>query len=223
MQDPVAVLYEDQVAAGAALSERLDSFRGTDAIVIGVSGAGVLCAVEVAHRLGLAFDVVAVAPVTWRSDREARIGTVSEGGVRIVHDEWVHAHKLNAHDLDDDFGVAERSLESRVVAAVGHREPLALAGRTALVIDHGVRSGESAVAALRSVRSRGPVRIVFATPVMSTFGQTIIQPEADEVVALHTVTERRSPRSWFRDTSPITAERIRAAVAERGQGEPSAR
>ena len=149
MQDPEAVLYEDQFAAGAALSERLEHFRGTDAVVIGVSGAGVLCAVEVAHRLDLAFDVVATAPVTWRSDREARIGTVAEGGVRIMHDEWVHAHKFTEHDLDDDFGVAERSLESRVLAAVGHREPLALAGRTAIVIDHGVRSGESALAALR--------------------------------------------------------------------------
>ena len=223
MQDSTAALYDDHATAGAALGERLESFRGTDAVVIGVSGAGVLCAVEVAHRLGLAFDVVAVAPVMWRSDRESRIGTVAEGGVRIMHDEWVHAHKFSEHELDDDFGVAERSLESRVVAAVGHREPVPLHGRVAIVIDHGVRSGESAVAALRSVRGRAPARLVFATPVLSTFGERSIRAEADEVIALHTVAERRSPRSWFRDASPITAERIRSAVAERGGDTPPAR
>ena len=143
-------LFADRAAAGRELAESLTGWRGTDAVVFGIPRGGVVTAAAVADALGLPRDVVVVR----------KLGA---DGVRLVEPRAVRWAGMSAADVDE-VEAAEREELARRAAAFGSGET-DLTGRAAIVVDDGVATGSSAIAACRALRSRQPSRIVLAVPV----------------------------------------------------------
>ena len=178
-------MWRDRVEAGRELGAELER-RGyaerADVIVLGVPRGGVEVARQVADRLGAPLDVVVVRKIGAPGYPEFAAGAVDLDGV-------VHANP--------EAGVSRSWLEAAAVAehaeAVrradlyrGGRGPLEVAGRTAIVVDDGIATGLTAVAALRWLAGRGAARTVIAAPVMAPDSARKLSADADEVVALST-------------------------------------
>jgi putative phosphoribosyl transferase len=180
-------LFADRRAAGRELAGALKGWRGTDAVVLGIPRGGVVPAAEVAKALSLPLDVVVVRKLGATGHEEFAVGAIADG-VRLVEPSAVRWAGMSPRDVDE-VETAERDELARRSEAFGAAWS-DLAGRTAIVVDDGVATGSSAVAACRAVRSRTPSRIVLAVPVAPERWDPP-QDAVDEFVCPH-----REPDFW---------------------------
>lgn len=155
-------LFADRAAAGRELAESLTGWRGTDAVVLGIPRGGVVTAAAVADVLELPLDVVVVRKLGAAGHEEFAVGAIAEG-VRLVEPSAVRWAGMSARDVDEVEAVERDELARRSAAFGSGRTDLA--GRPVIVVDDGVATGSSAVAACRALRTRDPARIVLAVPV----------------------------------------------------------
>lgn len=155
-------LFADRADAGRRLAEVLERWRGQDVVVCGIPRGGVVVAAEVARALACPLDVAVVRKLGAPTNQEFAVGAIADG-VRVVSPGAVQRAGVTPEQLNfvEDM---ERVELRRRIARFG--EPLLdVIGRTAIVVDDGVATGATAVAACRSVRSRGASHVVLATPV----------------------------------------------------------
>jgi putative phosphoribosyl transferase len=194
-----APLFADRGDAGTALATELEGERGPDLIVLGLARGGVEVAAEVARLLGAPLDVVAVRKVGHPLQPEYGIGAVTPGdGVyvrgpdELTEEELaaaVEASKANASLLD-----------ARLHAVHG---PLDLAGKTVLVVDDGLATGGTMIAALRWTRAARAERVVAALPVAAEDSLELVRAEADEVVCLYPLAEFLAVGLWYRSFDQV--------------------
>lgn len=155
-------LFSDRAAAGRELAESLTGWRGTDAVILGIPRGGVVTAAAVADVLELPLDVVVVRKLGAAGHEEFAVGAIADG-VRLVEPSAVRWAGMSARDVEE-VEAAERDELARRAAAFGSGT-IDVAGRPVIVVDDGIATGSSAVAACRALRARGPARIVLAVPV----------------------------------------------------------
>jgi predicted phosphoribosyltransferase len=155
-------LFADRRAAGRALAAELEDWRGTDAVVLGIPRGGVVVAAAVADALGLDLDAVVVRKLGAAGHEEFAVGAIADG-VRIVTPDALRWAGMSSQDLERVEAAERDELARRTDAYGPHSRELT--GRTAIVVDDGVATGASALAACRAVRARHPDRVVLAVPV----------------------------------------------------------
>lgn len=177
MNGPVgSAPYADRTEAGRILGAALESFREARPVVLGMARGGVPVAAEVARHLDAPLDVLVVRKVGAPGHPEFAIGALTTGILRI---DEVTVRRLGVTRAEVDAIVAEetRELARRQAAYRQGRAPIAVEGRTVIVVDDGLATGLSARVAVDAVRRLGPGRVVFAAPVCA--------PGAAERLGLH--------------------------------------
>ncbi|MGA7148126.1 MAG: phosphoribosyltransferase family protein [Microbacterium sp.] len=155
-------LFADRTAAGRELGSVLADRRGTDAIVFGIPRGGIVVAAEVARLLVLPLAAVVVRKLGMPSHEEFAVGAIADG-VRVMNEGSRGARHLSAAELQAVEDRERRELLRRTTRFGS--VPDDLSGITALVVDDGVATGATALAACRSLRSRACDAVVLAVPV----------------------------------------------------------
>lgn len=178
-----AARWADRAAAGRCLAEALAAYRGAHALVLAVPRGGAAVGRAVADALGAELDVVLARRLRAPVEREASVGTIDELG-------WSHvvafADRLGveAAYLEQERTSQLELLRHRRAAYTPARGALPVRGRTVILVDDGVLSGETLYAALEAVRARRPARLVCAVPVAAAAGLARLHGLADEMVCL---------------------------------------
>jgi putative phosphoribosyl transferase len=204
----VPVRFHDRQAAGRRLGERLASMRGPDVVVLGLPRGGVAVAAEVARALGAPLDVVVVRKVGVPGQPELAMGAVGEGGVLVVDERVVRLAHVAPEELERAAGRERAELESRVRRFRSSRPAVALAGRTAVLVDDGVATGSTARAACSVVRALGAARIVLAVPVCARPSSRMLASVADDLVCLQTPRDFAAVGQFYVDFSPTTDDEV---------------
>jgi putative phosphoribosyl transferase len=173
-------LFRDREAAGQVLADALASVTLYEPVVVGVARGGVAVAVEVARALGAPLTAVDVERVNVPG---RRLGAVTETGPACLRPVTDIPPAVVASALERARRAAEL-LETRL-----EHEQLPVAGRTAVVVDDGLITGLTLVAACRWARSEQAARVVAATPVGHVAGLERLRGDADEVVCPHQLEE----------------------------------
>ena len=176
--------FRDRIDAGRRLARRLEEFRGSDLVVLGLPRGGVPVAAEVARALGLPLDVVVVRKVGVPLRPELAMGAVGEGGVLVVDERVVRLSGVPPEDLAEAARRERSELERRVERFRGGRPAVPLAGRGAVLVDDGIATGSTARAACAVVRALGATRIVLATPVCPPESARRLAVDVDELICL---------------------------------------
>jgi predicted phosphoribosyltransferase len=166
-------------------------------VILGIARGGVLVAVQIARRLGLPMDVVVPRKIGAPGNPELGIGAVAPG-VRVLDARMIRRLDVAPAYLEREIAAQEREIERRSQAYRGGRPSVDLAGRTAIVVDDGVATGGTAVAALRWARAREAREVVLAVPVAPAQAVPMLVRECDRIVVLETPEPFVAVGEWYR-------------------------
>jgi putative phosphoribosyl transferase len=177
--------FTDRTAAGRELAAAVARLRlSRPLLVLALPRGGVPVAFEVARALNAPLDVLVVRKIGMPGQPEVAIGAIAAGGV-VVREP---GNVANMAGLDLHFGrIAQREraeLERRERAYRTDLPPLELHGQTAVLVDDGLATGATMLAAVRSARRAGAAAVIVAVPVASDEAVALVSAEADRVVAL---------------------------------------
>lgn len=176
------MVFRERRDAGRRLAEALAHVRDRRPLVLAVPRGGVVVGREVADYLAAPLEVVVPRKLRAPFNPELAIGAVAEGGAVFVDEDT--ARGVGGDYLETEIAAQRREIERRVQVYRGGRPLPNLAGHTAIVVDDGIATGATLVAALRAARALGPERLVAAVPVAPPEGVARLAREADEVVCL---------------------------------------
>jgi putative phosphoribosyl transferase len=209
-----AIVFADRRDAGRRLAALLEAKRAERPVVVGVARGGVPVAAEIARALDAPLDVAVVRKIGAPTNREFAIGALAEGGVHVLSARAVRALRLSEPALAALISRAERELAERLARYREARAPVELAGRTAILVDDGLATGRTALAAVRSLRRRGAARVILAAPVASPDAAAALREEIDELVCIEVPADLWAVGYWYRDFSPTTDAEVAALLAE---------
>ena len=215
---PSAVRFTDRHDAGRQLAALLEPFREERPVVVGIARGGVPVAAEVARALDAPLDIAVVRKIGAPQNPEYAIGALAEGGVHVLSTGTVRAVGLSEAELQALVARVEGELSERLRRYRGARTPIELTGRTVILVDDGLATGRSALAAMRSLRKRGASRVILAVPVAAPESVHALRDEADEVVCVEMPDDLWAIGFWYEDFRPTTDEEVAALLAEGAEG-----
>jgi putative phosphoribosyl transferase len=200
--------FRDRGDAGRALAARLGHLRAADPVVVGLPRGGVPVAAEVAGALGARLDIVLVRKIGAPDQEELAVGAIGEDGVTVRNDAVLRGLGLS---WDDVAGQVRRErAEVRRRAALLRQGPRPdLSDRTVILVDDGIATGATVVAALRVLRGLGTARVVLAVPVAPPESLVALAALADEIVCPSTPERFSSVGQWYDDFTQVPDARVR--------------
>jgi len=222
------MVFEDRRDAGRQLAVQLLSLAQEKPIILALPRGGVPVAVEVARALDAPLDVLTVRKLGAPQNPELGVGAVAEDGTAVLDAEMARRVGMTQAQLDRTLEREQRELHRRMERFRDGWAPLDVSGRTVVVVDDGLATGLTDLAAVRALRRRGAGRIIVAAPVGSREALAMLSEEADRVVLLSTPRALLGVGRWYRDFSPVSDEEVLALLSDAGApippavGEPSA-
>jgi erythromycin esterase-like protein/predicted phosphoribosyltransferase len=206
--------FRNRTEAGRLLAVRLREYAGRDdVIVLGLPRGGVPVAFEVARELDAPLDVYLVRKLGVPGHEELAFGAIATGGVRVLNKELIERLGLPTEWIEAIDAKERRELERRERAYRGERAPPDLAGRTVILVDDGLATGSTMLAALEAVRLDEPAKVVAAVPVAAPDVCEALRGVADEVVCAVTPQQFRAVGLWYEDFSETSDDEVRELLA----------
>jgi predicted phosphoribosyltransferase len=188
--------YRDRADAAERLAVALDRWRGTKPLIAAIPRGAVPMGRIVADRLHGELDVVLTRKLRAPGNPELAVGAVDETGWTYIADFARSAGASEAYlarEIEDQIATIRR----RRSLYTPDRPPLDAAGRTVIVVDDGLATGATMIAALHAMRSRSPARLVCAVPVASPEAAAKVASYADEVVVLQAPESFRAVAQFY--------------------------
>jgi predicted phosphoribosyltransferase len=206
--------FRDRSEAGAALGAALRGrLVGGHALVLGLPRGGVPVAAQVAAALGSPLDVFVVRKLGAPGQPELAIGAIAGGGVRVLNPALVEQLGVDAAALARVTAHESVELRRREQAYRGDRPAAILTGRTVVLVDDGLATGATMLAAVQAVRAAQPERVVVAVPVGSPEACARAAEAAEDVVCLHAPDRFAAVGRYYRDFAQTTDEQVRALLS----------
>ncbi len=200
--------YRNRTAAGEALAEALAPLDLRDPAILALPRGGVPVGRAVADALDATLDVLLVRKVGAPGHPELGLGAVGEGGVTVLDRDRIQALGVRLDSIDAIAAQERDELTRRADRYRSGRPLVPLAGRDVVVVDDGIATGGTAVAAVEVVRQHDPARVVVAVPVAAETGVERLAEVADEVVCPLAVPGAFAVGSWYDDFHQLDDDEV---------------
>jgi putative phosphoribosyl transferase len=180
-------MFHDRVDAGRQLAKKLAHYANRDdVLVLGVPRGGVVVAFEVAQALHATLDILLVRKLGTPGQRELAMGAIASGGVRILNHDLISSLGITQEQLAETIRDQETELQRREQLYRGVRPGIPVKGKVVILVDDGIATGASMLAAIDALRTLLPKKIVVAVPVAPAQAFSQITAVADELVCAST-------------------------------------
>jgi putative phosphoribosyl transferase len=209
--------FSDRSEAGRVLAVELSPYKfRQDVQVLGLAHGGLAVAAEIAAALQAPLDALAVRKISLASQPELALGAIAVDGTKVLDEEIIRCLCIPANVIDALTSRLKTELERRERLYHSSRPPLDLNGQTVILVDDGLASGSTMLAAVRFARKRFPAKLVLAVPVAAATAIAKLRPEVDECVCLATPEWFYAVAEWYDAFPQLTdAEVTRLLEANR--------
>ncbi|CAI08755.1 phosphoribosyltransferase [Aromatoleum aromaticum] len=209
--------FADRMDAAAQLAAALDAWRGKHALVLAIPRGAVPMGAALAEALQADLDVVLVRKLGAPWQPEYAVGAIDESGWSFVSDPDAASEEY----LEGERARQLERLKERRRSYSPRHPPVDPAGRIVIVVDDGLATGATMIAALHAVRSKGPQQLICAVPVGAPASVEKVKPYADEVVCLYTPANFHAVGEFYRNFDQVEDDEV-VACLERFRTKPGA-
>jgi putative phosphoribosyl transferase len=202
-------MFQDRMEAGRLLAERLTTYAGrSDAILLGLPRGGVPVAFEIAQKLHLPLGILLVRKLGVPGQPELAMGAIAGNGVKVIDRTLVREFGITEKELASVIEREEIELRDREQIYGKVHSGMALEDRCVIVVDDGIATGASMLAATQVLRAQHPARIVVAVPVAPPRAQQEIAASADECICLCISERFPAVGAFYRDFSQVDDDTV---------------
>lgn len=206
-------LFADRTEAATRLAHALSHYQGQRPLVLAIPRGAVPMGALIARQLGGELDLVLVRKLHAPGAPEFAVGAVDESGWVYLAPHAIAVGATPAYVNEQKILQLEELARRRALYTPG-RERTEAAGRVVIVVDDGLATGATMVAALHAVRQRGPARLVCAVPVASEESLKLVGKHADEVVCLESPYRFRAVSQFYASFPQLQDEEVIAVLRE---------
>ena len=207
-------LFTDRRHAGRELARRIGPLDPESAVVLALPRGGVPVAFEVAQANRCPLALLLVRKIGVPGHRELALGAIvgGEPPITVVNREIAESLGISGEQID---ALARPELEeiARQAAHFGVSPQVDMGGKTAVVVDDGLATGATMLAAIKALRQQQPARIVVAVPTAAPETCEQLRREADDVICAITPEPFHAVGLWYEDFSQTTDEEVRDLLA----------
>lgn len=207
-------MFRDREEAGRRLGALLEQRGYAQPLVLGIPRGGVVTAAAVADVLGAPLGVIVARKLRAPGQPELAIGAVTADGTAWINEESARLTHASTAYLTEEIRRQAEAAREREAQFDGHRRPSA-AGRTAIVVDDGIATGATALAAVRAMKAEGAAKVVMAAPVAAPSSADMLRTEADEVVCLIEDPDLYAVGQYYQDFEQVSDGEVAAILDAR--------
>ena len=200
--------FHDRRHAGRLLAEQLADFAQEDPVVVGLPRGGVPVAFEVARALSAPLDIGLVRKLGAPGQPELGIGALGEDGTVVLDADTIDALAIRREEIEAVLARERTEIERRRDLYRQGLPPLDVRDRTAILVDDGLATGVTAVAAAQVMRAAGAARVIVAIPVCPAGATARLSSQFDEIVCLETPFRFGGVGSWYGDFSQTSDSEV---------------
>jgi len=207
--------FFNRTEAGQFLAENLSAYANRDdVLVLALPRGGVPVAAEVAKRLNAPLDIFVVRKLGLPGHPELAMGAIASGGVRVFNGEVMNAFRIPDEVVSAVSAEELTELQRRERAYRDNRHAPEVEGKTIILVDDGIATGSTMLAAVAGLRQLDAARIVGAAPVIAGSTYYEIRRAADDVAAVIVPENFYAVGQWYEDFSQTSDDEVRALLAE---------
>ena len=215
--------FRDRDEAGALLAAKLMAYANKpDVIVLALPRGGVPVGAQVAKKLKVPFDVFVVRKLGLPGHPELAMGAIASGGVRVFNGDVVNALRIPDEVINAVTAEEYQELKRRERSYRDDLPPPEVEGKTVIIVDDGIATGSTMVAAISALRQLNAGRVVVATPTVARSTYDYLRQNADDVVAVIVPEEFYGVGQWYEDFSQTSDEEVHRLLAEMNHRESPA-
>lgn len=202
------MMFENRLDAARKLAEALAAHAGSHPLVLAIPRGAVPMGAALAEALDGELDVVLVHKLASRWNGEYAVGAIDESGWSFVSDPG----EADEAWLEQERARRLAGLRERRQRYSPGRPPVDPRGRTVIIVDDGLATGATMIAALHAVRAQAPARLICAVPVAAPDSLKKVEALADEVVCLHAPWDFRAVGQFYRQFDQVEDEEVVACL-----------
>ena len=206
--------FRNRAEGGRFLAERLTHLRGQPLVILGLPRGGVPVAAEIANVLDAPLDVILVRKLGVPYQPELAMGAIGEDGIRVENSDVIRHAGVSAEQIAAVEHAERDELDRRARVLRDGRERIPIKGKVAVVVDDGIATGSTALAACLVARAEGASRVVVAAPVAPLGWEERFSGAADETVSVLTPRTFYAIGQFYDDFSQLTDQEVVEALSE---------
>ena len=207
-------VFKDRRDAGRSLAERLIKYAGS-AIVLAIPRGGVPIGYEISRRLDVPLDLIMPRKLPIPSEPEAGFGAIAPDGTIVLNEDMVRYLGLSKKEIDRISMSVLSEVRRRVKEYRGDRPLPDIKHKTVIVVDDGLATGYTMIAAVRAIKKSSPKKIIVAMPCSPASSVERLEKEADEVVCLFEQPYGSfAVASFYEDFPDLSDDEVKSLIKE---------
>lgn len=179
------MIFADRYDAGKRLADKLEPFRSQETIVMAIPRGGVPIGYEIAKKLKAPLDLIIPRKLPIPYNPEAGFGAIAPDGTIVLNEQMLQYLDLPQKVIDDIANDVLKEVRRRLKAYRGDRPMPDFKNKIVIIVDDGLATGYTMIAAVRAIKKQSPKKVIVAIPVSPESSMLLLRREADEVVSLY--------------------------------------